>query len=200
MADSFSSSSVHSSSSPSSVDVGVALEATEVDGDVTVAVSSMVQSESSSSEVSVGEVAGAVALAVEAGSELTSVGASEPSPVKLASTPAACMRAMASDVVSQERLVPSLLTNGRATQTVPPEHGVNIHFCPTHCANAFWTQAWSPSVHASVLCKVANCALSFCASRALDFWKFVGALCAGRSRVAIASRVVENVNESIVVV
>lgn len=68
-----------------------------------------------------------------------------PLPVKLASTPAACIRAIASAFVSQARLVPALATKGRATQIWPALQGVNAHLPWTHCANMLLTHASCPS-------------------------------------------------------
>lgn len=65
-----------------------------------------------------------------------------PFPVKLASAPAACMRAMASWVVSHVIVVPALLTKGRAKQDrVVEPHVCRTHFPATHWANCCSTQA-----------------------------------------------------------
>lgn len=53
-------------------------------------------------------------------------------PKRLASAPACCILAMALSCVSQVRLVPALATKGKATQMVPPEHGIGTHLLSTH--------------------------------------------------------------------
>jgi hypothetical protein len=59
--------------------------------------------------------------------------------------PAATNRASASSLESQDRLVPALFTNGRATQAVPDVHGVRAHLPETHWAKEELTQAIAPS-------------------------------------------------------
>lgn len=103
-------------------------------------------SEPSSESVDVEAGADEVAVAVAAVSfaELEAsedgVAALAPLPVKLASAPAACIRAIASDSVSQATDVPGLFTSGRATQIVPVEHLVISHLPLTHIPKSCPTQ------------------------------------------------------------
>ena len=55
-----------------------------------------------------------------------------PAPVKPPLAPEALMRDTASCSVSQAILVPFELTRGSAKHERPVEHGVNVHFSPTH--------------------------------------------------------------------
>lgn len=66
-------------------------------------------------------------------------------PKRLASAPACCILAIASSCVSQEMLVPSLATNGKAAQMVPAPHGMGTHALSTHWAKEFCIQACWPS-------------------------------------------------------
>ncbi|PSR78606.1 hypothetical protein PHLCEN_2v7353 [Hermanssonia centrifuga] len=68
-------------------------------------------------------------------------------PVKLASTPAACMRAKASDSKSHITVVPCWLTRGRATQIWSEGQVVSTQFPLTHWAKAVLTQAGLSSKH-----------------------------------------------------
>lgn len=77
-------------------------------------------------------------------------------PVRLASAPAACIRAMASDSVSQVRLVPGLATSGSAKHVRSEPHDFNVHADPTHCAKDPSTHADCPSVHESEAFNPAN--------------------------------------------
>lgn len=140
-------------------------------------------SQSSESSLAAGDGADSDTEAVELGVG----GDGELLPVKLASAPAACIRAIASTSVSHAIEVPGLLTSGRATQIVPDAHGVTSHFPPTHCAKSEPThEGWVsivtavsqcsltrieryPPVQESEALKVANCALSCCASNAFVF-------------------------------
>jgi hypothetical protein len=113
-----------------------------------------------------------------------------PAPSTPPVTPAAMKRAPASEEVSQVMEVPALFTSGRATGDqlakgrepneahnlpkhwrLPPPHGLIIHLLPTHWPKPPSTQAWSPSVQLSVDLRVANLALSACASRPFCFLK-----------------------------
>ena len=55
-----------------------------------------------------------------------------PNPSGPPCTPAATNRAFASLCESHARLVPGLLTSGRAKQVVPAAHGDKTHFPATH--------------------------------------------------------------------
>lgn len=55
-----------------------------------------------------------------------------PFPAKPPLAPEALMRDTASCSVSQAILVPFELTRGSAKHERPVEHGVNVHFSPTH--------------------------------------------------------------------
>ncbi len=66
--------------------------------------------------------------------------ASPPAPIAVA------MRAVASDSISQARLIPDLLTSGRAKHLVVEGHDCMFHFPFTHDANPPLIQALLPSV------------------------------------------------------
>jgi len=66
-------------------------------------------------------------------------------PVRPPWTPATSKRASASSFLSHERVVPSVLTRGRATHIVPGMQGVSAHFPATHCANCWLMQAVEPA-------------------------------------------------------
>jgi len=80
----------------------------------------------------------------------------EPFPVMPPCAPVASILLKASLWVSQVMLVPALFTRGRAKHDVPPEHWDTSQAPLTHCAKPPCTQACSPSVHESVVFKVAN--------------------------------------------
>jgi hypothetical protein len=129
-----------------------------------------------------------------------------PAPSTPPVTPAATKRAPASVEVSQAMEVPALFTSGRAAgdqsakgmgpnQThsspkhwrLPPPHGLITHLLPTHWPKPPSTQAWSPSLQLSVDLRVANLALSTCASRPFCFLKSpVAPLSARTSRICEA--------------
>jgi hypothetical protein len=77
-----------------------------------------------------------------------------------------------SSMKSQARVVPGLLTRGRAKQEVLVEHGMTSQVPPEHSAKELVTQAWSPSLQGSEAFKVANCRFNAWASRPFCNWKF----------------------------
>jgi len=82
--------------------------------------------------------------------------------------PVAWIRAAASACVVQVMDVPGLLTRGRAAQINELLQGMVTNLPLAHCAKLESMQAFCPSVHGDVAVRVANWALSFCAS--LPFW------------------------------
>jgi len=100
--------------------------------------------------------AGAAEDAAGAAAEEAGAGAAEPLAELAPVAPVAAMRASLSASVEQVTLVPALLTSGRATQVVPPAHGVKTNLLFAHCANWPLMHASSPDVQAESALRVAN--------------------------------------------
>ncbi len=142
------SSSPVSQSSSAEEDVGLVEVAVEVAVDSKVVGSSSVsQSSSSSAAPGVESDPAEVAVAACETSVVAEGALLELVPLRLASTPAACMRAKASDSKSHITVVPCWLTRGRATQIWSEGQVVSTQFPLTHWAKALLTQAGLSSKH-----------------------------------------------------